>query len=52
MDTTASKLFYDLEKKGIAHFLDRSEPHFLIEVMDRHKDWCSQHMFDRWRLGD
>ena len=27
-------------KKGITDF-DRSEPHFLIEVMDRHKDWCS-----------
>ena len=27
-------------KKGIVDF-DRSEPHFLIEVMDRHKDWCS-----------
>jgi hypothetical protein len=26
-------------KKGVADF-DRSEPHFLIEVMDRHKDWC------------
>ena len=27
-------------KKGIADF-DRSEPHFLIEVMNRHTDWCS-----------
>ena len=27
-------------KKGMPDF-DRSEPHFLIEVMDRHKDWCS-----------
>ena len=27
-------------KKGVADF-DRSEPHFLIEVMDRHTDWCS-----------
>jgi DUF2075 family protein len=26
-------------KKGQPDF-DRSEPHFLIEVMDRHKDWC------------
>ncbi len=26
-------------KKGVADF-DRSEPHFLIEVMDRHQDWC------------
>ena len=27
-------------KKGVADF-DRSEPHFLIEVMDRHTDWCT-----------
>lgn len=27
-------------KKGVANF-DRSEPHFLIEVMDRHTDWCT-----------
>jgi hypothetical protein len=26
--------------KGIADF-DKSEPEFLIEVMDRHKDWCT-----------
>ena len=26
-------------KKGQPNF-DRSEPHFLIEVMDRHQDWC------------
>jgi len=26
-------------KKGVADF-GRSEPHFLIEVMDRHHDWC------------
>lgn len=26
-------------KKGVVDF-NRSEPHFLIEVMDRHKDWC------------
>ncbi len=26
-------------KKGVTDF-DRSEPHFLIEVMDRHQDWC------------
>ena len=26
-------------KKGQPDF-DRSEPHFLIEVMDRHQDWC------------
>lgn len=27
-------------KKGILDF-NRSEPHFLIEMMDRHNDWCS-----------
>jgi hypothetical protein len=27
-------------KKGIEDF-DMSEPEFLIEVMDRHKDWCT-----------
>lgn len=27
------------KKKGIENF-DRSEPQFLIEVMDRHEDWC------------
>lgn len=27
-------------KKGVSDF-GRSEPHFLIEVMDRHKDWCT-----------
>jgi hypothetical protein len=27
-------------KKGVLDF-DKSEPHFLIEVMDRHTDWCS-----------
>jgi hypothetical protein len=26
--------------KGISDF-DKSEPEFLIEVMDRHKDWCT-----------
>lgn len=26
-------------KKGVPNF-DRSEPQFLIEMMDRHKDWC------------
>ncbi len=29
-----------IRKKGVLNF-DRSEPHFLIEVMDRHKDWCT-----------
>lgn len=29
-----------IRKKGVADF-DRSEPHFLIEVMDRHTDWCT-----------
>lgn len=27
------------QKKGIQNF-DKSEPQFLIEVMDRHTDWC------------
>ena len=27
-------------KKGIENF-DKSEPEFLIEVMDRHTDWCT-----------
>jgi hypothetical protein len=27
-------------KKGIAHF-EMSEPEFLVDVMDRHKDWCT-----------
>jgi hypothetical protein len=27
-------------KKGVVDF-DRSEPQFLIEVMNRHKDWCT-----------
>ncbi|MFH0929103.1 MAG: DNA/RNA helicase domain-containing protein, partial [Candidatus Aenigmatarchaeota archaeon] len=29
-----------IRKKGVSDF-DRSEPNFLIEVMDRHQDWCS-----------
>ena len=28
------------QKKGIQDF-SKSEPHFLIETMDRHKDWCT-----------
>lgn len=28
------------QKKGY-HDFDKSEPEFLIEVMDRHKDWCT-----------
>ena len=27
-------------KKGIENF-DMSEPEFLIDVMNRHKDWCT-----------
>ncbi|MFC4994950.1 DUF2075 domain-containing protein [Rubritalea tangerina] len=26
-------------KKGVEHF-DKSEPKFLLDVMDRHEDWC------------
>jgi hypothetical protein len=26
--------------KGILNF-DKSEPEFLIEVMNRHQDWCT-----------
>ncbi len=29
-----------IRKKGVADF-SYSEPHFLIEVMNRHNDWCS-----------
>ena len=29
-----------MKKKGYQNF-DQSEPEFLIEVMDRHKDWCT-----------
>ncbi len=29
-----------MKKKGNPNF-DQSEPEFLIEVMDRHKDWCT-----------
>lgn len=29
-----------MKKKGNLNF-DQSEPEFLIEVMDRHKDWCT-----------
>jgi len=29
-----------IRKKGVTDFA-YSEPHFLIEVMDRHSDWCS-----------
>lgn len=29
-----------IRKKGISNF-SYSEPHFLIEVMNRHNDWCS-----------
>jgi len=28
------------QKKGVVNF-NKSEPEFLIEVMDRHKDWCT-----------